>query len=60
MELRAQVAEAVARIEPLPGDGPNLWTVRVVGWSLSAPTKPKLCRMLWDWFATPAAQETIK
>ena len=54
MGARAQVAEAIARIETLPGDGPNRWTVDVPGWAISAPTKPKLCRMLWDWFARPA------
>ncbi len=49
---RAQkVAEAMARIEPLPGEGPNRWTVDVVGWGLSAPTKRKLSLMLWHWFA---------
>ena len=49
--VNALVREAIGRIEPLPfSDGPNFWTVDVDGWGLSAPTKPQLAKMLWDWF----------
>jgi len=53
-EVNALVREAIGRIEPLRGSGPNLFTVDVefegIGWGLSAPTKRELCRMLWHWF----------
>lgn len=48
--VRLLVQEAIGRIEPLRGDGPNFWTVEVPGWAISAPTKEQLHRMLWDWF----------
>lgn len=44
------VRDAISRIGPLPGDGPNRWTVDVAGWGISAPTKRRLCLMLWQWF----------
>ena len=48
--MSAQVHEAISRIEPLTGDGPNRFTADVHGWSLSAPTTRQLKRMLWEWF----------
>ena len=53
MVINEQVREAIGRIRPLPAwpDGPNNWTVSVSGWSLNAPTKVKLSKMLWEWFA---------
>jgi len=49
--VNARVREAIGRIEPLPfSQGPNFWTVDVDGWGLSAPTRPHLAKMLWDWF----------
>ena len=52
MVINEQVREAIGRIRPLPAwpDGPNNWTVSVSGWSLNAPTKVKLSKMLWEWF----------
>ena len=50
MIVNEQVSEAIGRIEPLGGDGPNLFTVNVGGWNLSAPSRPELGKMLWDWF----------
>jgi hypothetical protein len=51
MSVNEQVREAIGRIEPLPfSDGPNFFTVDVDGWGLSAPTRPRVARMLWDWF----------
>jgi len=50
MTVNEQVREAIARIEPLRGDGPNFYTVDVDGWGLSAPNRPELCKMLWAWF----------
>jgi hypothetical protein len=51
MTVNEQVREAIARIERLPwSDGPNIYTVDVDGWGLSAPTRPQLSKMLWDWF----------
>lgn len=50
-QRRQQVAEAVARIKPLPGNGPNHWTVDMPGWGLSAPTKRELSLMVWAWCA---------
>jgi hypothetical protein len=50
MSTEAQVREAVARIQPLPGKGPNFFTVDVEGWWISAPTTLELKKMLWDWF----------
>lgn len=50
MTVNEQVREAIGRIEPLRGDGPNFFTVDVDGWGLSAPTRPALSLMLWDWF----------
>lgn len=55
------VREAIARIEPLPGSGPNLFTVDVDGWALSAPTTLGLNKMLWDWFnPRPSVAEHIE
>jgi hypothetical protein len=50
MSVNEQVREAISRIEPLRGDGPNFYTVNVDGWNLSAPTRPQVAKMLWDWF----------
>ena len=51
MMVNEQVREAISRIEPLRfSDGPNFYTVDVDGWGLSAPTRPQLAKMLWDWF----------
>jgi hypothetical protein len=51
VSVNEQVREAIARIEPLPfSGGPNFYTVDVDGWGLSAPTRPQLAKMLWDWF----------
>jgi hypothetical protein len=57
MSVNEQVREAIARIEPLPGNGPNRFTVDVKGWALSAPTRPALAAMLWDWFTNEATKE---
>jgi hypothetical protein len=51
--INEMVRAAVNRIRPLSGTGPNLFTVSVEGWHLSAPTKRELNRMLWSWFNTP-------
>lgn len=51
MSVNEKVRESIARIKPLPfSGGPNFYTVDVDGWGLSAPTKPQLSKMLWDWF----------
>jgi hypothetical protein len=51
MSVNAQVREAIGRIEPLRfSSGPNFFTVDVDGWGLSAPTRPQVAKMLWDWF----------
>lgn len=55
-----QVREAIARIRPLRGEGPNFYTVDVEGWGLSAPTTLELKKMLWDWFnPRPSVTEHI-
>ncbi len=53
---RRRVRAAIGRIRSLPGGGPNLFTVSVKGWGLSAPTKRQLCLMLWHWFTPDEAQ----
>jgi hypothetical protein len=51
VSVNEQVREAISRIEPLPfSRGPNLYTVDVDGWGLSAPTRPQVAKMLWHWF----------
>jgi hypothetical protein len=51
MNVNEQVRDAINRIEPLPfSDGPNFYTVDVDGWGLSAPTRPQLSKILWEWF----------
>ncbi len=42
-------ADAIAEgIRPLPGDGPNRFTVNVEGWAISAPTAAETYRLLWN------------
>jgi len=61
MTVNEQVRDAIARIEPLSGNGPNFFTVDVEGWGLSAPTTLELKKMLWDWFnPRPSMVEHIK
>lgn len=53
--INASVRAAIDRIEPLPGGGPNHYTVDVpdsygLKWGVSAPTRPQLARLLWHWF----------
>lgn len=51
MTVNDQVREAIGRIMPLPfSNGPNFYTVDVGEWSLNAPTKAQLSKMLWEWF----------
>jgi hypothetical protein len=51
VSVNKRVREAIGRIEPLRfSRGPNFYTVDVDGWGLSAPSKPQLSKMLWDWF----------
>jgi hypothetical protein len=62
MADRSGVREAIGRIEPLSGAGPNLWTVDVPSeggliWGLSAPTRRQLALMLWHWFQLEEPQQ---
>lgn len=40
-------------VRPLPGDGPNRFTVDVQGWGISAPTAVETYRLLWQWLNGP-------
>ena len=51
-------ADALAEgVRPLPGDGPNRFTVDAEGWAISAPTAVETYRLLWNWINGPGAWE---
>jgi hypothetical protein len=57
--VNARVREAIAGIRPLPGNGPNRWTVEIDHGAHSAPTKRELCQMLWHIFKEPECSEAV-